>query len=219
MPSGPRPTNRPGAGPGRRKPGVRSGTVRTSQTPFAPPPATEPVAAPDAAPSRRSAVSRFRSNVTGRAIALAVVLLILVISYASSLRIYVEQAQEIAATKAEISQRSQRIAELQAEKTRWDDPAYVAEQARDRLGWVVPGEIGYVVVDPAGKPLGGGARIEAGGTPAPSPTTPWWTKVWDSVETADRPAPPASARKTAPPTLTEGSNPQSGAPASSPTPR
>jgi hypothetical protein len=145
------------------------------------------------------------------------VLLILVISYASSLRIYVEQAQEIAATRTEIAQRSQRIAELEAEKTRWDDPAYVAAQARERLGWVVPGEIGYVVVDPTGKPLGGGARIDGGGTPPPTPAMPWWTKLWNSVETADRPAPPPSARKTTSPTLTEGTTSQSGTPTSSPT--
>ena len=34
-------------------------------------------------------------------------------------------------------------------------------QARERLGWVVPGEIGYKVVGADGKPLGGGAKITA----------------------------------------------------------
>jgi len=135
---------------------------------------------PDSAAGTTAAASphhlslpRFRSNLTGRAISLAVVLLVLVISYASSLRIYVAQSQEIAATKAEIAQRSQRIAELQAEQARWDDPAYVKIQARDRLGWVVPGEVGYVVVDQAGKPVGGGAAIEGNGAPSPAPTTAW----------------------------------------------
>ena len=48
-------------------------------------------------------------SLTARAIALAVVLLILTISYASSLRIYFSQAHDIAATKAEIAERQQRM--------------------------------------------------------------------------------------------------------------
>ena len=51
---------------------------------------------------------------TARAIALAVVLVILTISYATSLRIYFAQAHEIAATKAEITERQQRILNCRA---------------------------------------------------------------------------------------------------------
>ncbi len=51
---------------------------------------------------------------TTRAIALAVVLLILTISYASSLRIYFAQAEKISATRAEIVARQETIAGLRA---------------------------------------------------------------------------------------------------------
>jgi hypothetical protein len=85
-----------------------------------------------------------------------VVLLVLTISYASSLRIYFAQAHEIASTRAEIAERQQRIAELEGTLRRWDDADYVRTQARQRLGWVVPGETGYQVVDADGNPLGGG---------------------------------------------------------------
>ena len=88
-------------------------------------------------------------------------LLILTISYASSLRIYFSQAHDIAATKAEIAERQQRIVDLEGELAKWQDESYVRTQARERLGWVVPGEIGYKVVDADGKPLGGGAEISA----------------------------------------------------------
>ena len=117
------------------------------------------------------------------------VLLILTISYASSLRIYFAQAHEIAATKAEIATRQQRIAELEAEVARWDLPDYVRTQARERLGWVVPGETGYKVVDANGKPLGGGAEISADAPEAEKPRDAWWAKLWGSVEAADKPAP------------------------------
>ena len=61
------------------------------------------------------------SSLTARAIALTVVLLILTISYASSLRIYYAQAHDIAATKAEIAERQQRIVELEGELAKWQD--------------------------------------------------------------------------------------------------
>jgi cell division protein FtsB len=135
------------------------------------------------------------SSVTARAIALAVVLLILTISYATSLRIYFAQAHEIASTNAEITERQQRIRELQGELARWGDETYVRTQARDRLGWVVPGETGYTVVGADGKPLGGGAKITAETMPDEPAQDAWWSKLWGSVQAADRPAPVKSEIK------------------------
>jgi cell division protein FtsB len=152
--------------------------------------------------------------VTARAIALAVVLLILTISYATSLRIYFAQAHEIASTKAEIAERQERIGELQGELARWGDEAYVRTQARDRLGWVVPGETGYTVVGADGKPLGGGAKISAETAPDESVQDAWWSKLWGSVEAADRPAPV----KTDPgeKTITVKTKPNGGTPTATP---
>jgi len=136
-----------------------------------------------------------------------VVLLILTISYASSLRIYFAQAHEIAATKAEIATRQQRIAELETEVARWDIPDYVRTQARERLGWVVPGETGYKVVDANGKPLGGGAEITVD-TPEPQkPQDAWWDKLWGSVEAADQPA-PVKAKPKPPKPITDKTKPR-----------
>jgi len=136
---------------------------------------------------------------------LAVVLLILAISYATSLRIYFSQAHEIATTKAEIAERQQRIVQLQGELARWDDEAYVRTQARERLGWVVPGETGYTVVDADGKPLGGGAEITAETAPDEPVQNSWWSKLWGSVEAADRPAPVKDATQEKP--ITEKTKP------------
>jgi len=136
-----------------------------------------------------------------------VVLLILTISYASSLRIYFAQAHEIASTKAQIADRQQRIAELESDVARWERPDYVRTQARERLGWVVPGETGYKVVDANGKPLGGGAEITAD-TPEPQkPQDAWWDKLWGSVEAADQPAPVKAKPKPAKP-ITEETKPR-----------
>jgi len=186
--SGRRPTSRPGAPPGRGKPRTRTqapkSSLRTSTA--------ENAGAADAstAPRRRSYI------LTARAIALSVVLLILTISYATSLRIYFSQAHEISTTKAEIAERQQRILQLQGELARWDDEGYVRSQARERLGWVVPGETGFTVVDAEGRPLGGGAEIKAESASDEPAQDIWWSKLWGSVEAADRPAPvPDPARE------------------------
>ena len=188
MPAGRRSTSRPGSSPGRGKPRTRTpapkSSLRTSTADHA------RGAEVGTAPRRRSYI------LTARAIALSVVLLILTISYATSLRIYFSQAHEISATKAEIAERQQRILQLQGDLARWDDEGYVRSQARERLGWVVPGETGFTVVDSEGRPLGGGAEIKAESTSDEPAQDTWWSKLWGSVEAADRPAPvPDPARE------------------------
>ena len=206
MPSGPRPTSRPGAGPGRGKPRARSQIRKPSSLARTPKPETpdEPTAP----------LLRRGSSLTARAIALAVVLLILTISYATSLRIYFAQAHEIASTKAEIAERQLRVRELQGELARWGDDTYVRTQARERLGWVVPGETGYTVVGADGKPLGGGARITAETTADGSAQDAWWSKLLGSVQAADRPAPAKSETKEK--TITVKTPPKSGTPSATP---
>ena len=195
MPSGPRTPSRPGSGPGRGRPRARTSTKRV---PGGARDGKEPVAVTVAAPARRGP-----SSLTARAIALTVVLLILTISYASSLRIYYAQAHDIAATKAEIAERQQRIVELEGELARWQDDEYVRTQARQRLGWVVPGETGYKVVDAQGKPLGGGAEITSEVAPVKEPGDAWWAKLWGLVAAADQPAPVPAAGPVADKPITE----------------
>lgn len=204
MPTGPRLPPRSGAGPGRG-PRARATGRKPAPRPQTPPAAgpidDQPQAQPPAeAPQRRS-------SLTTRAIALAVVLLILTISYATSLRIYFAQSADIAATRAEIGQRQGRIVELQSDLDRWQDPEYVRTQARLRLGWVIPGEVGYRVVGENGQPLGGGAEINSANPPE-APPTAWWDTLWGSVEAADKPA-PARPRPTTEPTITEKTKPGS----------
>lgn len=139
------------------------------------------------AEQRELGLARRRSGLTTRAIALGVVFLLLTISYASSLRVFFEQKREIAATEAEIRQRQEHIEDLQVELERWQDPAYVRAQARERFGWVVPGEVGYRVVGPDGKPIVPGAEVQAEQGSGAQDT--WWQKLEGSVRAADGPGP------------------------------
>jgi cell division protein FtsB len=204
VPSGPRPPARPGSGPGRGKarsrPPLRPGAsapprpTPTAASPAAPAPVISGAGASPLGPARRA--SRFGASLTTRAVALVVVLLVLTISYASSLRIYFAQSHEIASTRAEISERQQRIGELQGELGRWGDADHVRTEARQRLGWVVPGETGYQVVDAEGNPLGGGAEIASSTSTVDEPQDAWWAQLWGSVEAADKPAPAKPKEKT-----------------------
>ena len=115
----------------------------------------------------------------------------LIVSYAQSLRVWFDQHQQITALQQEIRDREKRVSELNDEIARWDDDAFVKAQARQRLGWVMPGEVGYRVIGADGKPVGA----------PPEPATPvgrcdghakptWYTKLWGSVEGAGQAAGP-----------------------------
>lgn len=206
-PSGPRTSRRPGSGPGRGSArsatGARRGSARpqTKAQPKAQTNAQAEVAGDEDQPAGRG--RRTRSSLTTRALALGVVLLVLTISYASSLRVYFDQRRDIADTKAAIAQHQQAIADLTDEIAKWNDPAFVKRQAREQLGWVLPGETGYRVIGPDGKPVGPGAQINGAGRPDESETEAWWAKLFGSLEAADHPAPgqqggPTTAPSSAP---------------------
>lgn len=196
MPSA-RPPSRPGAGPGRGRSRARARGGSSGPLPPAAPtsPDLGPTESSEPVPASHPDRPRGRrASLTTRAIALAVVVLILTISYASSLRIYFAQAEKIAATRTEIAERQEAITALQGRLSQWDDPAYVRQQARERLGWVVPGEIGFRVIGPDGKPLGGGAQIDPPDTSVPGEPDAWWLRLRRSLEAADQPAPPAEPK-------------------------
>lgn len=129
-------------------------------------------------------------RLTQRALAVIVVVGILLLSYASSVSVYLNQLRQSSEARQQIAQRTESIANLEDEIRRWQDPAYVKAQARERLGWVIPGEIGFRVVDANGKPIGGGSQIDrAGALPDGEHAETWYERVWGSVRTADNPEP------------------------------
>lgn len=60
---------------------------------------------------------------------------------------YLEQRQRIAALEQAVQLTEDEIAQLQTERDRWQDPAYITTQARERLYYVRPGEVVYLVDD------------------------------------------------------------------------
>lgn len=130
---------------------------------------------------------RARLTFTKRALVLLVLVVMLTGSYLGSLRTLVMQSQQMNAAQRQIAERSVRVAELEAELQRWRDPDFVKAQARARLGWVMPGEVGYRVIGLDGQVLTAVPDGEGEG----SPTTgvmraPWWEELSGSIVVADR---------------------------------
>ncbi len=146
-----------------------------------------------AARSRRSAARRTtagaasggdapassRPRLTGRAAVLFLVLGLLLVAYAWPAREYVRQRSDIAALRAEEAAAQTRVDALAATKERWQDPAYVEAQARQRLHFVRPGETAYVVLRPE-QPTAT-APTETAQAAAP----PWFDALWETVRAAD----------------------------------
>ena len=130
---------------------------------------------------------RPRSRLTGRAAVLVLVVAVLTVSYASSLRAYLQQRGQINDLKSQIAEHEANIDELESEKDRWEDPAYVEQQARERLGYVMPGEKTYLVLGEDGKPLEPASELQDPTTVISTAETPWWSDGWASVELAGHP--------------------------------
>jgi cell division protein FtsB len=119
---------------------------------------------------------------------LLLVLAVLAVSYASSARAWLRQRNEIADLTAQINASQAAIDDLQQEKRRWDDPAYIKQQAHERFGWVMPGETGYRVIGDDGKTIGSdGSELADPVAPAPADDSEWWRNAWLSVVDAGDP--------------------------------
>ena len=118
---------------------------------------------------------------------LVLVLSVLTISYASSLKAYFQQHSQIQQLRSQIASSESDIHRLEAEKAQWNDPAYVREQARARFGYLMPGQTSYVVIGEDGKPLAAQATLSDPRTDTSATPTAWWTTAWRSVELAGNP--------------------------------
>ncbi len=129
-----------------------------------------------------------RPRFTSRAAVLVLVLAALMVSYASSLRAYVEQRRHIGALQERIEQSEQHIADLKREKQRWQDDAYVISQARARFAFGFPGEVGYRVLDENGQPLDHKSSL-SDPKPLEDPEPEWWQRTLTSIDEAGHPRP------------------------------
>src|SRR5689334_23619326 len=116
-----------------------------------------------------------------RAAILAAVVCVLTLTIAGPVRTYFAQRTEMKQLAASEAALRNQIADLETQKAKLGDPVYIAAQARERLGFVMPGDIPYQVQLPPGA-----APVEAPGVDAAKPPSnqPWYTSLWHTIADA-----------------------------------
>ncbi|MGB9011331.1 MAG: septum formation initiator family protein, partial [Aeromicrobium sp.] len=142
---------------------------------------------------RAAGASGSGPQITTRAVLLLSVVVLLIGSYTATFRAWWSARQDIAASQAERTQLKGQIADLEDQKKRFNDPAYIQQQARERFGWVMPGEVGYRVIGSDGEVRGEVPTLDA---PTEVTTDQWYDKLWGSVKTAGSPKADVAPRDT-----------------------
>jgi cell division protein FtsB len=163
-----------GASPARREPRA------TESRPTPEPAPKESIREAIAASAEEQSEQRFGSAAR-RAAILAAVVCVLTLTIAGPVRTYFGQRTEMKQLKATEAQLRTQIAELEQQKVKLADPVFIAAQARERLGFVMPGEIPYQVQLPANSATPGAPGAE----PATGdPDQPWYTALWHTIADA-----------------------------------
>jgi cell division protein FtsB len=92
----------------------------------------------------------------------------------------IETQREVATARAELKALESENAELGADVAALQSDAEIERLAREKLGYVRPGEKAYVVLDPPG------TRDHEPAEPAPAPLEKTWVEnIWEFVTGAD----------------------------------
>lgn len=70
-----------------------------------------------------------------------------VFTLAPAIQNWFDYRQKISDMAVQVQQTKDALAKMKTDLKRWDDPVYVRTQARQRLYYVLPGEISYLVMD------------------------------------------------------------------------
>ena len=118
---------------------------------------------------------------TGRALVLAVLVVMLVVLLASPLHRYFGSRSDASDASRTLQQDRVKLADLQKQLKLWSDPGYVQEQARAQLQYAMPGDTVYVVVDKgAQSDIQKTEKVQA----VDVSTGPWNQRLWSSVQAA-----------------------------------
>jgi cell division protein FtsB len=125
-----------------------------------------------------------------RAAILAGVVCVVTLTIAGPVRTFFAQRTEMNQAAATEAALREQIAELEGQKAKLGDPVFIAAQARERLGFVMPGDIPYQVqlppsavfpTDPDDQPM------------TAVSDEPWYTALWKTIADVPHGAPPEPA--------------------------
>ena len=133
----------------------------------------------------RTAEVRAVSLLTSRAGILSATILAALITLAIPVKQLLDQQTRINDLRDRQAANILLIEKLQQDVDRWQDPAYVRAQARSRLHYVMPHEIGYIVLEADDV-----AAVTTVNTTMNGTKTAWYTTMWNSLEDAGKTSPP-----------------------------
>ena len=157
--------------------------ARGSATPAAP--AGGPAPARRPRQSVRQVASTWLSGIrfSGFSIIMMGVLVLAVVVLAPSIAEYADQRQQIAELKADVARQEAAVADLVEERERWNDETFIVTQARERLYYVRPGEVSYLVIDDRA-PTGSGSADRAVSAEVTERRGDWMQTLLRSMMTA-----------------------------------
>lgn len=120
---------------------------------------------------------------TGRATVLVAVLIALALGYTYPVRVYLDQQTDIARMEAAQAAQRAEIDKLAARAAKWQDPKYIAAQARERFFMGAEGEELLIVLP---KPGAAAAADQSAGQDGLAGADRWYDTLWSSVTAADQ---------------------------------
>lgn len=94
----------------------------------------------------------------------------------------VEQRRQLAASEAELNALVEENTVLAAQRDALETPVEIERLAREKLGYVRPGEVAYVVLEPPKVPT---TTVRATSEPPPVEDSSLFDTVWDFISGAD----------------------------------
>lgn len=189
-PGTPRASSRP-ASDAKRRGGSTSRTSRGSARGGSTGPGRSAPAAPKIEPS--SPQGSLASVLTWRTGVLVLVVILAFAVVAPAVRGYLDQQAMLEELRADAAVAQAEVDDLEAEVARWDDPAYLVAQARERLAYVFPGETPYRVVDPETIEDPEVQHADEVERQAAAGLEPWYDTLWDTMTEGAEPAAEESA--------------------------
>ncbi|MEO6998488.1 MAG: septum formation initiator family protein [Terracoccus sp.] len=117
------------------------------------------------------------------------IVVMLAVTLVPTLRSVLAQRGDTAALSQSIVAQRDTVSSLERQAALWKDPDFIEVQARERLKFVRIGDRAYTVVDPtrdAAKQAAAPAPVVS--APLANDHSPWYGKLWQSVQIADSPA-------------------------------
>jgi cell division protein FtsB len=156
-----------------------------------PTPRTTPAKTPASEAARAGWLSGIRFS--GFSLIMMGVLVLAVVVLAPTIAAFAAQRQQIAELRAAVSAQEDEVQRLHDERERWNDETFIMTQARERLYYVMPGEVSYLVIDDRTEAAKADAADEVSAEVTESKGD-WMRTLLDSVMTAGlAPAPSAPA--------------------------